>query len=79
MKVKKYSHSKSQILLLIIIYVKIAFAAASGIPPMRLQTDSLKDQLPSLGSRDGSMTTLLSSSGDSSAKPHTQLQIDSSW
>ena len=47
--------------------------------PLRLQTGHLKDQLPSLGSRDVSRATLPSSSGDGSSKPPpTQLQTEPS-
>ena len=48
--------------------------------PLRLQTGHLKDQLPSLGSKDGSKSTLSSStSGDGSSKlPPTQLLTEPS-
>ena len=55
MKVMEYSHSKSQTLLLIIIYVKTAFAAASGIPPVQATeaSDGLFERPTTLTGKQG--------------------------
>ena len=45
--------------------------------PLRLPTDSLKDPLPTLASKD-TTHNIISSSGDSGTKSHTQLQANSS-